>query len=119
VREGPRAAGRDGGMTGAGIDKNIAAGIGGNAADFTEVNSGGKLQGVGRGVESNLGRILLGGGRQGRNQSRQHRGWHQDLHRAPPLEAWAVLRINFCTRQDSISPTTISLGLRQSIMCTT
>ena len=37
---------------------------------------------------------------------------------APPLPS-GDLRISFCTRHDSISPTIISFGLRQSIIWTT
>ena len=36
-----------------------------------------------------------------------------------PPRAGGDCRMYFCTRHDSISPSTISFGLRQSIMCTT
>ena len=58
--KGTRGADRDGGMAGPRVDENIAARIGGHAAHFAEIQSGGKLQSVGDGIESDFRRVLLG-----------------------------------------------------------
>src|SRR5262245_53016990 len=114
-------------MARARVDEDVALGIGSNPRDFAEIKAGGQLNRVGDGIEIDLRRRVLGE-RGGRKESASE-GDRQDVqggvhgcppgYCAPPLVAVGDLRISFCTRHDSISPTMISFGLRQSIICTT
>ena len=54
VDEGPHGADGDGRVAGAGVDENVAFGVGGDAGDFTEQKIGGDLEGVRDGVELNF-----------------------------------------------------------------
>src|SRR5262249_54468030 len=94
--------------------------------DFAKINAGRQLNRIWDGIEFDLRRRVLGE-HEGREQSLSEcdcQDLQGDVHGAsprycaPPLPA-GDLRISFCTRHDSISPTRISFGLRQSIIWTT
>src|ERR1043166_4053541 len=85
------------------VDEDVALGIRRDAADLAEIGVVRHRQRC-HGVKRDVGR-----GRLCEQRERQQKHFHF----APPC------RISFCTRHDSISPTMISFGLRQSIMWTT
>src|ERR1700733_7672692 len=113
-------------MAGPRVDEDIAFGVRCNAANFAQIDDIRKRQRVG-GIEGDLRRCSLCRGGQPGDQHRGKRQCQQGQkasHRQSPYRAADVFAdsgcsMSFCTRQDSISPTMISFGLRQSIMWTT
>ena len=114
-------------MAGARVDENIALGIRRHAGHFAEIDVVGKLQRVGGGIEGDLGHAFwaaAGSAREaGRGQQERQKAFHGcsllmsvAAYCASTVFAACGFRMSFCTRQDSISPTMISFGLRQSIM---
>src|SRR5262249_29097865 len=59
MREGAHGADRNGGMSGARIDENVAFGVGGDTRDFAEIEAGRQLNRVWDGVEFDLRRRVL------------------------------------------------------------
>src|SRR5579883_411518 len=129
MREGARGAEGDGRMTGTCEDENVTLGIGGDARSLAEIDVVGKAQRVGGGIERDLGHRRLRRYRMDAERGEEQRqnvshGFTPKAHvgrgdqRMTALAACGF-KMSFCTRQDSISPTMISLGLRQSIMWTT
>src|SRR5438309_7927539 len=118
-------------MTRSRVDENIAFGIRRNAAHFAQIDVIGECERIGGRIEGNLRYRILGGGWEPGQEPRGNQQWQQASHgafspdtlnysyRALDVFAGIGCRMSFCTRQDSISPTMISFGLRQSIMWTT
>src|SRR5216683_6233236 len=115
-------------MTRSRVNEDIALGIRRNAAHFAQIDVIGECQRIGGRIEGNLGYSILGGGREPGQEPPGNEQWQQASHgesspdtlihsyRALDVFVGIGCRMSFCTRQDSISPTMSSFGLRQSIM---
>ena len=97
-----------------GVNEQIPFGVSRHAGNFADRYAVRVLQQAGNGIERDL------RGLRGRLNGKEHHPG-QNLHKAfhtsvPSHLAAAGFNNSFCTRQDSISATKISFGLRQSIM---
>ena len=125
-RKGARTAQRGARTAGPREDEDIALGVGRDSGDLAEIGVPGQFQRIGGG-ERNFRRAFWAAAGSPTSKVAASRASKMRFTGNLPSDSYLSYcwtsylgcRTNFCTRQDSISPTISWSGLRQSIACTT